>query len=306
MKYCILICFTALSFSHPLPGQTHISVENQEKMLDSLLTYEIQILEKKEQVLIQLGDMSGAEIISNSISEIKDDLSARKIDHSQLSSELTLSLQTNQHALDEERTKRRQTAQASIFTFLILGLGIIFFRNQRATADQKRRIAEHDRSVFKTELECKECELANMSTYVIQKNELLDSLKKDVDYFSNLLTSKEERAVLKPLRSKLKEASNGKNDWQEFEKQFMTAYPGYLETLSHNFPDLTPADMKICTYLKMNQNTKEIANLAGLSIRSVESRRYRLRKKLNLSPNTNLVTFLHSLNISGNGTNGTS
>jgi len=107
-----------------------------------------------------------------------------------LHSELKLSLQANQRALEEERTKRRQTAQISFFTFLILGLGIVFFRNQRVTAEQKRCIAEYDRNVFKTELECKECELANMSTYVIQKNELLDSLKKDVDYFSNLLNSK--------------------------------------------------------------------------------------------------------------------
>jgi len=257
MKNCILICIIALSFSQPLPGQAHTSVENQETLND-------------------------------------------------LHSELRLSLQANQRALEEERTKRRQTAQISFLTFLILGLGLVFFRNKRITADQKRCLAEYDRNVFKTELECKECELANMSTYVIQKNELLDSLKKDVDYFSNLLNSKEERAVLKPLRSKLKEASNGKDDWQEFEKQFMSAYPGYMETLSHNYPDLTPADMRICTYLKMNQNTKEIANLAGLSIRSVESRRYRLRKKLNLDPNTNLVTFLHSLDTFTNGTNGTS
>ena len=70
----------------------------------------------------------------------------------------------------------------------------------------------------------------------------------------------------------------------------------YLEYLTRTYPDLTTADLKLCTFLRMNLNTKEIAEIMGLSVRSVESRRYRLRK-LYLSKEDDLVSNLISLII---------
>ena len=87
-------------------------------------------------------------------------------------------------------------------------------------------------------------------------------------------------------------------NWKEFEKKFASVYPGLLETLADNYPELTSSDLKICSYLRMNQNTKEMAQLTGLSVRALESRRYRLRKKLHLDRSIDLVTFLHSIDIS--------
>ena len=81
-----------------------------------------------------------------------------------------------------------------------------------------------------------------------------------------------------------------------YSDQFNAAYPGYLEYLTRTFSDLTTADLKLCTFLRMNLNTKEMAEIMGLSVRSVESRRYRLRKKLDLSKDEDLVSKLISLN----------
>ena len=87
-----------------------------------------------------------------------------------------------------------------------------------------------------------------------------------------------------------------KNKDQGYSEQFSAAYPGYLEYLTRTNPDLTTADLKLCTFLRMNLNTKEIAEIMRLSVRSIESRRYRLRKKLSLSKDEDLVSFLISLN----------
>ncbi|HET8736159.1 MAG TPA: LuxR C-terminal-related transcriptional regulator, partial [Pricia sp.] len=58
------------------------------------------------------------------------------------------------------------------------------------------------------------------------------------------------------------------------------------------FPKLTPKDLKLCAYLKMNLSTKEIAPLMGITIRGVEIHRYRLRKKLEMDSSQNLNNFL--------------
>ena len=68
-----------------------------------------------------------------------------------------------------------------------------------------------------------------------------------------------------------------------------------FKNLMNHYPDLTPGDLKLCAYLKMNLSSKEIAVLLNISTRGVEIRRYRLRKKLNLEHDKNLVEFLMEL-----------
>ena len=58
------------------------------------------------------------------------------------------------------------------------------------------------------------------------------------------------------------------------------------------YPDLTPGDLRLAAYLKMNLSSKEIAPLLNISIRGIENKRYRLRKKLELPEDTNLTEFI--------------
>ena len=82
------------------------------------------------------------------------------------------------------------------------------------------------------------------------------------------------------------------DDWKKFEKNFDIVYDEYLTRLGNTFPELTVSDKKLCAYLKMDLSSKEIAPLMNLTYRSVEMTRYRLRKKLNLSREQNLIEFL--------------
>ncbi len=81
-------------------------------------------------------------------------------------------------------------------------------------------------------------------------------------------------------------------DWKRFEKNFDIVYDEYLTRLSDSYPELTLGDKKLCAYLKMGLSSKEIAPLMNLTFRSVEMTRYRLRKKLRLSRDRNLIDFL--------------
>ena len=81
-------------------------------------------------------------------------------------------------------------------------------------------------------------------------------------------------------------------DWDMFEQSFNEVHENFLHKLKEEFTDLTPADIQLCAYLKMNLQSKEIAALLNITVRGVEIRRYRLRKKLHLDHNINLTEYI--------------
>ena len=60
-------------------------------------------------------------------------------------------------------------------------------------------------------------------------------------------------------------------------------------------PTLTNNDLRLCAYLRLNLSSKDISPLLNISLSSVEIKRYRLRKKMNLSHNEGLTDHLLSL-----------
>ncbi|WP_461643757.1 helix-turn-helix transcriptional regulator [Labilibaculum euxinus] len=78
----------------------------------------------------------------------------------------------------------------------------------------------------------------------------------------------------------------------DFERHFAASQSGFYDGLRQNYPNLTPADLRLCSLLKMNMNSKEISILLGITVRSVEVSRYRLRKKMELEPDENLTKVI--------------
>jgi AraC family chitin signaling transcriptional activator len=84
-------------------------------------------------------------------------------------------------------------------------------------------------------------------------------------------------------------------DQQFFEEKFNLTYPGFTKAILSKHSDLTSMELKLCAYLKLNLNSTEICKLTKKKIRTIENRRYRLRKKLNLDKTQNLTTYLISI-----------
>ena len=92
-----------------------------------------------------------------------------------------------------------------------------------------------------------------------------------------------------------KELRNNTNDkiLNEFSQRFQEVHAGFYEKLLSKYPDLTQSELKLCAFLRLNMSTKDISELTGQQITSIDTARYRLRKKLALSGSDgNLVTFL--------------
>lgn len=137
----------------------------------------------------------------------------------------------------------------------------------------------------------KNSELAAATMHLVQKSEILLKLKSDIKQIakdSPEVIGKELRRILRIIDSDIHLDEN----WDKFENFFDQVHENFFKRLRNQFPDLTPKDQKLCAYLRMNLTTKEIAPLLNISVRGVEISRYRLRKKLTLDTDVNLVSFI--------------
>ena len=88
---------------------------------------------------------------------------------------------------------------------------------------------------------------------------------------------------------------NDDDNWDKFEENFNLVYDNFMAKLLARFPDLNKNERKLCAYLRLGLSSKEIASLLNISLRSVETFRYRLRKKLGLEQGESMTDFFQHL-----------
>ncbi len=207
------------------------------------------------------------------------------------------------------QSKENQVLISILLGVLLILLGTITLnlRSKKRYEAQQARISEQKQQLISHKLKIKENDLARMSTYIVSKNDLLNSIVSDLEYHTSLIENKKDRRLMTPLKKKILDKIDESADWDQFQVQFSSAYPEFIESLTSGYPNIRSGDIKLCCYLKMNMNTKDIAQVTGLSVRAIENKRYRLRKKLELDTHITLESFLHSVSnsknikISGNG-----
>lgn len=148
---------------------------------------------------------------------------------------------------------------------------------------------------LKLEVLHQEKELANSSMMIIQKNEILHKIRKDLLKLKNLTTDDALRVEVNTSIKKIGREIDNEKQWQVFNTHVEQVHDELFRKLKERFPELTPRELSLCAYLRMNISSKEIATLMNISTRGVEISRYRIRKKMNLDRNTNLTDFMLKL-----------
>lgn len=156
----------------------------------------------------------------------------------------------------------------------------------------ERKIEHLKNEKLTNEIKHKNKELANSTMHLIQKNKFLNSVKNEINNLldSNIDTS-QKNSLKRLLRHIDRDISNEKY-WKVFDDYFDEVHQDFLTRLKEKYPDLSPKELRLCAYLKMNLSSKEIAVLMNISIRGVEVSRYRLRKKLGIERDTNLIDYI--------------
>ena len=151
--------------------------------------------------------------------------------------------------------------------------------------ETKQKLTELNNEKLKLDIENKNRELAISTMSLIKKNEFLNSIKSEL---SNVEGNKEIKNVLRIIDRNL----NNTDDWKFFQEAFNNADKDFLKKIGEKHPELTPNDLRLCAYLRLNLSSKEIAPLLNISYRSVEVKRYRLRKKMKLKASQGLIKYI--------------
>lgn len=141
------------------------------------------------------------------------------------------------------------------------------------------------------DVDAKNKELAVSTMSLIKKDELLSVIKEDLKKSSDENSSRSIKSVISTITRNISE----EDTWNVFKEAFDTADKDFLKKVKAAHSSLTPNDLRLCAYLRLNLSSKEIAPLLNISVRSVEIKRYRLRKKMDLSHEQGLVEYILSI-----------
>ncbi|MES2389412.1 MAG: tetratricopeptide repeat protein [Bacteroidota bacterium] len=156
-----------------------------------------------------------------------------------------------------------------------------------AAAEQARMVTEQN--ALKANLEQKNTELSNLTAYMVRKNEIIASMKLNIEKVHG--KDKKLERVMEEMDSFI----DLDQEWKEFLRCFEAVNPGFNERLNSHCPDLTQKEVKMCSYIRMNLEVKEIGRLLNITDASIHNFRSRLRKKLNLDPGADINNFLNNL-----------
>ncbi|MEM9681267.1 MAG: triple tyrosine motif-containing protein, partial [Bacteroidota bacterium] len=154
--------------------------------------------------------------------------------------------------------------------------------------ESQRKLVQFKNQNLRLDIENKNRELGIATMNLIKRNELLNNIKEELTIAKSI---DEIRDVVKLINRNL----NNTDDWKLFEEAFNNADKDFLKKVKGIHPSLTPNDLRLCAYLRLNLTSKEIAPLLNISHKSVEVKRYRLRKKMGLAHDTSLTNYIIEL-----------
>lgn len=161
--------------------------------------------------------------------------------------------------------------------------------------EEQQKMHQLKNELLETELHNKNNELTLQTSVLVKKNQSMQSLLDELERQKEIMGDRYPNKLYSKMKVLIDENLNSQADWVAFETYFNSAHQHFIERLRTQYTELTTGDLRICCLLRMNLSTKEIASLLNISVRSVELRRYRLRKRLALDGEENLVDFLLSI-----------
>jgi DNA-binding CsgD family transcriptional regulator len=193
-------------------------------------------------------------------------------------------------ALNESKIRYNTYLYILIIGSVILFFSLITIRINYNYQKEKGSRLELEKKRVTEELNQKNRELVSKTNFIIQTNDYLKNIQKKISSSQQ----EEEGLSSQLLYKELNRVINSEKSYEEFDKMFVNVYPNFYKKLNQ-ISKLSQTDLRLASYIKMNHNNNEIANISGISLRTVESQRYRLTKKLNLDKNQDLNSFLISL-----------
>jgi DNA-binding CsgD family transcriptional regulator len=166
---------------------------------------------------------------------------------------------------------------------------------QRLKLISEKEIIRLRNEKLQDEMIFRDKELANQTMNLIQKNKFLIRLIEELQRIQSTTEDQTVKNKMVLLKKRIQKEIDDKQQNRVFETYFDEVHNEFFNRIKEKYPDLSPKELRLCAYIRMNISTKEIASLLNISYRGVEINRYRLRKKLDLERDVNLPTFLSNI-----------
>ena len=185
-----------------------------------------------------------------------------------------------------EKTRLTYTTYIGLLSFIIII--IAFFARFKFQRERNSRL-ELEKNEVSLKLESKNRELVSKANFILQRNEYLKNI------ISKLNKSEVNEQSFRRVKKEVSELISSEKSYEEFDKIFTNVYPKFYKILNdkHN---LSQTYLRLAAYIRMNQSNNEIAKICGVSIRTVETQRYRLSKLLKLDKDENLNSYIQRIN----------
>ncbi|HTJ49920.1 MAG TPA: LuxR C-terminal-related transcriptional regulator, partial [Cyclobacteriaceae bacterium] len=170
---------------------------------------------------------------------------------------------------------------------------------QHIKLEREKEEIKKDKDLLEEDVIHKSKELANYTMLLVKKRELLTEIHDEIKELRDLVKNDVSRQKMRDLIKKINFNLESEEHLQIFEANFERVHNEFFTQLKTNFPDLTQKELRLCAFVRMNLANKEIASILNISVRGVETARYRLRKRLSLTHDEDMVSFLEKLFGSG-------
>lgn len=155
-------------------------------------------------------------------------------------------------------------------------------------SENQRQLIQFKNQNLQLDIENKNRELGTATMNLVKRNELLNNIKEELTKSKSL---DDVKGVIRMINTNL----NNTSDWKLFEEAFNNVDKNFMKRIKNLHPSITPNDLRLCAYLRLNLSSKEIAPLLNISHKSVEVKRYRLRKKMGLDHEQSLTDYILEL-----------
>ena len=202
--------------------------------------------------------------------------------------ETQIQISNSVRELNESKIRYNTYLYILIICTILLFFSLITIRINFNYQKEKGDRLELEKLAIKNELEKKNRELVSKSNFILQRNDYLKKLKKK---FEN--PKVEEKSITR-LSKELNMVISSEKTYQDFDNMFIEVYPEFYKSLN-KINKLSKTDLRLASYIKMNHSNDEIAQISGVSVRTIESQRYRLSKKLKLDKGGDLNSFIYNI-----------
>ena len=259
--------------------------ENSE-LLDLSPEIKIKNLEGISNVYSQENDLKNLLSIKDSIIFNKNLLENSEGDIKNI--QTLLDLDDKKRELISNEKRLNSTVFSLTITLSLLIIVIIIFRINLKLQSERSKRFKLEKSQIENELSLKQRELLSKSNFILQRNDFLKSILEEVN------NNTDSQKALDRISKHVSSIINSESLYQEFDKKFVEVFPEFYKNLNANYR-LSKTDFRLIAYIKMNKSNNEIAQISGISLRTVQSQRYRLSKKLKLERYQDLNLFIFDI-----------